>query len=130
MLATLFLLRALDRPSVPRWLAYAAGLAVLGYIDLVALSVVAGHIVGAVLRTWDDHDRRQLWFLPAVTAGLGACLGAEPRIWVVAAGRQRSPYRAVTPSQAAVLRPRYQLTLVKHERGLTLFLLVRASGTA
>jgi mannosyltransferase len=73
-LATLLLLRALDRPSAPRWTAYAACLALLGYIDLVALSVVAGHAAGAVLRTWHDHDRRQLWFLPATGAGLAACL--------------------------------------------------------
>jgi mannosyltransferase len=73
-LATLLLLRALDRPSAPRWAAYAASLALLGYIDLVALSVVAGHAAGAVLRTWHDHDRGQLWFLPATGAGLAACL--------------------------------------------------------
>jgi hypothetical protein len=40
----------------------------------VALSVVAGHVAGAVLRTWHDHDRRHLWFLPAAGAGLAACL--------------------------------------------------------
>ena len=73
-LATLLLLRALERPSAPRWTAYAACLALLGYIDLVALSVVAGHVAGAVLRTWHGHDRRQLWFLPATGAGLAACL--------------------------------------------------------
>jgi len=73
-LATLLLLRALDRPSGPRWAAYAASLALLGYIEVVALSVVAGHIAGAVLRSWHDHDRRQLRFLPAVAAGLAACL--------------------------------------------------------
>jgi mannosyltransferase len=71
-LATLLLLRALDRPSVPRWLGYAASLALVGYIDLVALSVVAGHIAGAVLRCWYDRDRRQLRFLAAVAAGLAA----------------------------------------------------------
>lgn len=73
-LATLLLLRALDRPSGPRWAAYAACLALLGYVEVVALSVVAGHIAGAVLRSWHDHDRRQLRFLPAVAAGLAACL--------------------------------------------------------
>jgi mannosyltransferase len=73
-LATLLLLRALDRPTVPRWLAYAACVALLGYTDLVALSVVAGHIAGAVLRLWHDDDRRQLLFLPAVAAGLAACV--------------------------------------------------------
>src|SRR6185312_6653798 len=73
-LATLLLLRALDRPSGPRWAAYAASLALLGYIDLVALSVVAGHVAGVVLRSWHHGDRRLLWFLPAVAGGLAACL--------------------------------------------------------
>ena len=73
-LATLLLLRALDRPSALRWLAYAASLALLGYVDVVALSVLAGHAVGVVLRSWHHGDRRQLWFIPAVAAGLAACL--------------------------------------------------------
>jgi len=73
-LATLLLLRALERPSWPRWAAYAACLALLGCIELVALSVVAGHIAGAVLRSWQDQDRRQLRFLAAVAAGMAACL--------------------------------------------------------
>ena len=73
-LATLLLLRALDRPSASRWLGYAASLALVGYIDLVALSVVAGHIAGVVLRCWNDRDRRQLWFLGAVAAGTAACV--------------------------------------------------------
>jgi mannosyltransferase len=55
-----------------------------------------------------------------------ACLGAEPRIWVIGVGRQTSPYQAVTPAQAEVLRPRYRLSLVKHQRSLTMFLLTRA----
>jgi mannosyltransferase len=54
-----------------------------------------------------------------------ACLSAEPRIWVVGGGHQRNPYQAVTPAQAAVLRPHYRLSLVKHVRGLTVFLLIR-----
>ena len=49
-LATLLLLRALDRPSALRWVGYGTSLALLGYIDLVALSVVAGHAVGVVVR--------------------------------------------------------------------------------
>ena len=56
-----------------------------------------------------------------------ACLGAERRIWVIGVGRQTSPYQAVTPAQAAVLRPRYRLMLVKHQRSLTMFLLTRVS---
>jgi mannosyltransferase len=73
-LATLLLLRALDRPSARRWLAYAACLAVLGYIDLVALSVVAGHAAGVALRWRQDQDSRQLWFAGAAAAALAACL--------------------------------------------------------
>jgi mannosyltransferase len=75
-LATLLLLRALDRPSAPRWLGYATCLALLGYIDLVALSVVAGHVAGAALRWWHDRERGQLWFLLAAAGGLTACLPA------------------------------------------------------
>jgi mannosyltransferase len=74
MLATLLLVRALDRPSVRRWAAYAACLALLGYVDIVALSVVVGHAVGALLRWWQDRDNRAFWFAPAAVAGLGACL--------------------------------------------------------
>ena len=73
-LATLLLLRALDRPSAWRWLAYATCLALLGYIDVVALSVVAGHAAGAALRWQRDRDNRQLWFAAAAAAGLAACL--------------------------------------------------------
>jgi mannosyltransferase len=73
-LATLLLLRALDRPSARRWLAYATCLALLGYIDLVALSIVAGHAAGVAMRWQQDRDNRQLWFAAAAGAGLAACL--------------------------------------------------------
>jgi mannosyltransferase len=73
-LATLLLLRALDQPSAPRWLSYAASLALLGYIDLVALSVVAGHAAGAVVRLWHDQEHRPWGFLLAAAGGLVACL--------------------------------------------------------
>jgi mannosyltransferase len=73
-LATLLLLRALDKPSVRRWACYAVCLALLGYVDVVALSVVAGHAVGVVLRWWQDEDKRAFWFAPAAIAGLAACL--------------------------------------------------------
>jgi mannosyltransferase len=72
--ATLLLLRALDRPSARRWLAYAACLALLGYVDIVALSVVAGHAGGVALRWYRDRKGGQLWFAAAAAAGLAACL--------------------------------------------------------
>ena len=36
----------------------------------------------------------------------------------------------MTPAQAAVLQPRYRLSLVKHQRSLTMFLLTRAGNPA
>jgi mannosyltransferase len=58
---------------VRRWAAYCGCLAVLGYIDLVALSVVIGHAAGAALRWRQDRDTRLLGFAAAMAAGLAAC---------------------------------------------------------
>jgi mannosyltransferase len=73
-LATLLLLRALDRPSTLRWLAYAVSLALLGYVDVVALSVLAGHAVGAVLRSWHHGTAGNCGSYPPSRPGLTACL--------------------------------------------------------
>lgn len=73
-LASLLLLRALDRPAVPRWAAYAASLTVLGYLDLVAFAVLAGHAAWVALRWREDRDTRLIWFVPATMAGIAACL--------------------------------------------------------
>jgi mannosyltransferase len=80
-LATLLLVRALDAPSVRRWAAYAVCLAVVGYVDIVALSMVAGHAAGAALRWRQDRDARLLGFLPAAAAGLAACLPLAAASW-------------------------------------------------
>jgi mannosyltransferase len=80
-LATLLLLRALDTPSVRRWAAYGACLAVLGYIDIVALSLVTGHATGVALRWWHDRDVRLLGFAAAAAAGLAACLPLVAVSW-------------------------------------------------
>jgi mannosyltransferase len=63
---------------------------------------------------------------PVLCRHPAACLGAEPRIWIIGGGHEKSPYRAVTHAQAAVLRPRYHLRQVRYVRGLTIFLLTRA----
>jgi len=83
--STLLLLRALERPTWRRWLAYAAGVALLGYIDLVALSVLAGHAAGTALRYRQDRDRGQLWFALAAAAGLAACVPLAVIGWSQAA---------------------------------------------
>ena len=68
-LATLLLLRALDRPSAPRWLGYAASLALVGYIDLVALVGRRG------------SHRRERCCAAGMTGTAGSC-GS----WLAAAG--------------------------------------------
>ena len=55
-----------------------------------------------------------------------ACLGQEARIWVVASGYLKNPYKAVTPAEATLLRSRYRISAVKHVQFLTVFLLTRA----
>jgi len=75
MLATLLLLRAIENPAPRRWAAYAVCVAVLGYVDLVALCLLAGHAVGVAMRWWQDRDDRLTWFVPA---GLAGCLACAP----------------------------------------------------
>lgn len=73
-LATLLLLRALDQPLVRRWAGYAAAVAALGYIDLVALVLVTGHLTAFAVTWRDNRDRRLLRIVPAVAAAIAACL--------------------------------------------------------
>jgi len=81
MLATLLLLRAMDKPSWRRWAAYAGSVAVLGYVDLVALCLIAGHAAAAGLLWWRDRAgagrsgvRGVAGFAAAAAAGCLACL--------------------------------------------------------
>ncbi|MFJ3333088.1 glycosyltransferase family 39 protein [Streptomyces sp. NPDC086766] len=63
-LATLLLLRALDRPRSPwRWAAYSLTLAVVGLLHLIALSVVLAHFCLLVPRARRD---RSLWWKSAL----------------------------------------------------------------
>jgi mannosyltransferase len=87
MLATLLLLRALDQPTVRRWAGYAACLALLGYLDLVALSLIVGHLAGVALRWRETRDSRLAWFGPATVVGLAACLPVA-LVGIGQAGRQ------------------------------------------
>ena len=91
MLATLALLCALERPGIGRWALYACSVAVLGYVDLVALCLLAGHAVAVALQLWQNWRRSRadqlsgtrasrtrtfgiLAFLPAAAVGCAACL--------------------------------------------------------
>jgi mannosyltransferase len=73
-LAVVLLLRALDKPGLRRWAAYGACVAVLGYVDLVALAVLGAHAALVALRWWRDRDNRLLAFAATAAAGLAACL--------------------------------------------------------
>jgi mannosyltransferase len=80
-LAMLLLLRAIDKPAIHRWAGYGACLAVLGYLNPVALAVVTGHAAVVALRWWRDRDNRLLWFVPAALAGLAAWLPLAVYSW-------------------------------------------------
>jgi mannosyltransferase len=75
MLATLLRLRTIEQPVPRRWVAYALCVAVLGYVDLVALCLLAGHAIAVAMRWRQDRDYRLICFLPA---GLAGCLACAP----------------------------------------------------
>ncbi len=56
-----------------------------------------------------------------------ACLGSESRVWVVVSGDEKGPYGVIPQREASVLRQRYgpEPELIRHVKGLTVFLLVR-----
>lgn len=56
-LATLLLLRAVERPSGRRWGGYALALAAAGACNLVALCVLAGHAVAVLAACWQRTER-------------------------------------------------------------------------
>ncbi|MFD7979943.1 glycosyltransferase family 39 protein [Streptomyces sp. NPDC059071] len=80
-LATLLLLRALDRPdSVPRWAAYALATTAVGLLHLVALTALAGHLVAAVAK-----GRSVL-----LRFGLAALAGVAASVPVLVLGRAQA----------------------------------------
>lgn len=91
VLATLALIRAAERPSWPRWLAYAAALALTGLSHLVALSILAAHLVLVGGHWLRGRDPRQLRWLAAVVAALA------PVVPVVRLGAAQSAQVAWIP---------------------------------
>ena len=72
-LATWLLARALDRPSWARWAGYTASMAAVGYLDTVAMSLLAGHAVWTALRWWRERDTRLLRFILAMAVSASTC---------------------------------------------------------
>lgn len=73
-LATWLLVRALDRPSRARWAGYAAAMAAAGGLDMVAMSLLAGHGSWAALRWCRERDPRLARFAGAAVASVIACV--------------------------------------------------------
>jgi mannosyltransferase len=69
--ATLLVLRAVERSTPWRWLAYGLCVAGLALFNLVAVTIVAGHLVGILTRVRRRSDLRPLvWFGLAVGLAL------------------------------------------------------------
>ncbi|WP_158071861.1 glycosyltransferase family 39 protein [Kitasatospora sp. CB01950] len=62
--ATWLLLRALERPTVLRWLPYAVSVALAGLFHMVALCVLAPHAVLVAMRWWRGRSRGLLIGFP------------------------------------------------------------------
>ncbi|MCU1679522.1 MAG: hypothetical protein JWQ81_261 [Amycolatopsis sp.] len=70
-LATLLLLRALDRSGWLRWVGYALAVSFVGVLNLVALSFLFGHGVVVAVHWWQRRERRiLLGFLAATAVGV------------------------------------------------------------
>jgi mannosyltransferase len=70
-LATLLLLRALERHSPGRWVGYSAAMLLVGAAHIVALSCVVGHLVAVWLHWRRQRDRRAVrWFTGSIVVML------------------------------------------------------------
>ncbi|MEV1113237.1 glycosyltransferase family 39 protein [Micromonospora sp. NPDC049751] len=70
--ATLFLLRALERPGWLRWAPYTLAVAGIGLVNVVGLTLLIGHGLAVLIHCW--RERRWwsvVWFGLAALAGVG-----------------------------------------------------------
>ncbi|MFE5334242.1 glycosyltransferase family 39 protein, partial [Embleya sp. NPDC056575] len=74
LLATLFLLRALEKPSLRDWTLYALAIAATGFGHLVAMSVLAGHLGLVVLAKRRGDRIAHYAFAGAALLGLSITL--------------------------------------------------------
>ncbi|MGC4746245.1 glycosyltransferase family 39 protein [Micromonospora sp. DT201] len=69
--ATLFLLRALERPGLLRWAAYALAVAGIGLTNVVALTLLLGHGTAVLIHCWRERRWWSLaWFALGAAGGV------------------------------------------------------------
>jgi mannosyltransferase len=73
-LATLLLLRAIDRPTWPRWTLYGGVTILLGLAHIVALSIMVAHLL-AISYTARTEERLRLWRWLAPVIATAAVVG-------------------------------------------------------
>jgi mannosyltransferase len=90
-LATLLLLRALERPRWPRWALYALAVAAAGAFNVLALCLLTGHALCVAMRCWRPArdsvgGRREI----AAGFGLAALAGVTLDLPVIIAGHRQT----------------------------------------
>ncbi|MET7669089.1 glycosyltransferase family 39 protein, partial [Micromonospora luteifusca] len=69
--ATLFLLRALERPVWGRWAVYALAVAGMGLVNVVALTLLLGHGAAVLIHCWRERRWGSVaWFALAAAGGV------------------------------------------------------------
>ena len=84
-LATLLLLRALEKPGWPRWTGFALCVTAVGYLEATALSMLAGQTAVTWLTARGQHNRQLLLRFAAAAAGGGLLV-----LPVIIAGEQQA----------------------------------------
>ncbi|TWG26867.1 glycosyltransferase family 39 protein, partial [Actinoplanes teichomyceticus] len=97
--ATLMLLRALERPAVPRLVAYGVSVALMGLVHFVSLTVLAAHFVLWLCATRGEDDVERRWRL-----AFGCGFGLLGVIWLPAiASHQSASISWIKADKAAIL---------------------------
>lgn len=123
-LSTLLLLRALEKPAARRWTWYALALATAGLLNLIALTVAAGHLAAVLIHARAGGKRAPVArFAAAVSGAIVLCL---PVIYLGhrQAARQIGRVPEPTLSQFASMWPQ----IVCSTAGCVLLLLLLASA--
>jgi mannosyltransferase len=97
-LATLLLLRALERPGVLRWCAYGLCITALTLLNTVAVSILVGHLIGVVVQQWPQRNWRVL-----ASFGAAALGGPVPALPVVILGMHQAERQLLWISHSGAL---------------------------